>query len=111
MSKNREKSAKDKAFDKERFEYHRRIRELESEAHKKDIEIYKLKETLGQKDMLLAEKDDWINRLLEYIDMSEDDLKKFIQKQKKETLAIEHLDSFRDIIGRFAYRSTDYLFK
>lgn len=111
MSKNRERSAKDKAFDKERFEYHRRIRELESAAHKKDIEIYQLKETLEQKDMLLVEKDDWINRLLEYMDMSEDDLKKFIQQQKKEALAIEHLDNFLDVIGRFAYGSTSYLFK
>lgn len=111
MSKNREKSAKDKAFDKERFEYHRRIRELESAAHKKDIEIYQLKEVIEQKDMLLAEKDDWINRLLEYMDMSEEDLKKFIQKQKRESLAIEHLDGFLDVISRFAYGSTGYLFK
>lgn len=48
----------------------------------KNNEIRYLKDLLSQKKNELSEKNDWIQRLLEYMDLSEDDLKKFINNEK-----------------------------
>lgn len=82
MSSNYKKSAKDIAFDKERATFRKQIRELEREVSNKDLEIRKLKEVISQKETEMAEKDDWIRRLLEYMDLSEKDLKRFIENEK-----------------------------
>ena len=79
---NRKKSAKDAAFDNERADFRKRIRELEREVSNRDIEIRKLKDVISQKETEMVEKNDWIRRLLEYMDLSEDDLKKFIDNEK-----------------------------
>lgn len=79
---NKKKSAKDVAFDKERAAFRKTIRELKREVSNKELEIQKLKDAISQKETDMAEKDDWIRRLLEYMDLSEDDLKKFIKNEK-----------------------------
>lgn len=79
---NKKKSAKDIAFDKERTEFRKEIRELKREVSDKDIEIHQLRDLLSQKENELLEKGDWIRRLLEYMDLSEDDLKKFVNNEK-----------------------------
>lgn len=79
---NKKKSAKDIAFDKERAAFRKRIRELERGVSSKDLEIRELKEVISQKETEMAEKDDWIRRLLDYMDLSEEDLKKFIKNEK-----------------------------
>ena len=78
----KKKSAKDIAFDKERATFRKQIRELEREVSNKDLEIRKLKEVISQKETEITGKDDWIRRLLEYMDLSKDDLKKFIENEK-----------------------------
>ena len=80
--KDKKKSAKDIAFDKERAAFRKQIRELEREVSSKDLEIRELKKVISQKETEMAEKDDWIERLLDYMDMSEEDLKKFIENEK-----------------------------
>ena len=40
---------------------------------------------------------DWIDRLLQYTEMSEEDMKKFIEKEKQSIEAMEHLNSFLSI--------------
>ena len=82
MSSNYKKSAKDIAFDKERATFRKQIRELEREVFNKELEIRKLKDVVSQKETEIAEKDDWIRRLLDYTELSEDDLKKFIENEK-----------------------------
>lgn len=80
--KDKKKSAKDIAFDKERATFRKQIRELEREVSNKDLEIRKLKEVISQKETEITGKDDWIRRLLEYMDLSKDDLKRFIENEK-----------------------------
>lgn len=80
--KDKKKSAKDIAFDKERTTFRKQIRELEREVSNKDLEIRKLKEVISQKETEITRKDDWIRRLLEYMDLSKDDLKRFIENEK-----------------------------
>ncbi len=82
MASNYKKSAKDIAFDKERSAFRKEIRELQSNISDKNTEICYLRDLLNQKENELLEKEDWIQRLLEYMDLSEDDLKRFINNEK-----------------------------
>ena len=95
------KSAKDLAFDKERAKYRKEIRELNSLVSKQNINIDRLKQDIDRKDMELAEKDEWIRRLLEYMDMSEEDMRKIIQKDKTMAEAAERLYDINNMVSRF----------
>lgn len=95
------KSAKDLAFDKERAKYRKEIRELNSMIIKQRIDIDKLKQDIDRKDMELLEKDEWIRRLLEYMDMSEEDMRKIIQKDKTMAEAAERLSDINKMVSRF----------
>ena len=95
------KSAKDLAFDKERTKYRKEIRELSSELIKQRLDIDKLKQDVDRKDMELVEKDEWIRRLLEYMDMSEEDMRKIIQKDKTMAEAAERLSDINNMVSRF----------
>ena len=95
------KSAKDLAFDKERTKYRKEIRELSSQLIKQRIGIDKLKQDIDMKDLELAEKDEWICRLLEYMDMSEEDMQKIIQKDKTMAEAAERLSDIDKMVSRF----------
>lgn len=95
------KSAKDIAFDKERAKYRKEIRELNSLVSKQNINIDRLKQDIDRKDMELVEKDEWIRRLLEYMDMSEEDMRKIIQKDKTMAEAAERLSDINNMVSRF----------
>lgn len=95
------KSAKDLAFDKERAKYRKEIQELSSQLIKQRIDIDKLKQDIDMKDLELAEKDEWIRRLLEYMDMSEEDMQKIIQKDKTMAEAAERLSDIDKMVSRF----------
>ena len=102
MSKtNYQKSAKDIAFDKERARFRKQIKELEKQigVEKRQLEAYE--ETIRQKDDAIRQKDEWISRLLEYMDLSEEELKKFIEAEKKKTEIVEHLHDMNSVFGRF----------
>lgn len=93
------KSAKDLAFDKERAKYRKEIRELNSLVIKQRIDIDKLKQDIDRKDMELLEKDEWIRRLLEYMDMSEEDMRKIIQKDKNMSDIAERLSDINKMVS------------
>lgn len=95
------KSAKDIAFDKERAKYHKEIRELKYELQKAIVERNEYVEKLAAAEDKCEQLQDWINRLLEYTEMSEEDMKRIIQKDKETSEAMEHLNSMFDIFGRF----------
>ena len=88
------KSAKDLAFDKERAKYGKHIRELESELKQKDREIGELRDQILQVEEKCQSLRNWIDRLLEYTEMSEEDMKKIIQKEKDSAEVMEHLNNF-----------------
>ena len=95
------RSAKDLAFDKERAKYRKEIRELSSQVIKQRIDIDQLKQDVDRKDMELVEKDDWIRRLLEYMDMSEEDMRKIIQTDKTVAETVERLSDINKLVSRF----------
>ncbi len=98
----RKKSAKDIAFDKERSKFRSEIRKLQHETYNKNAEILELKAILSQKENEISEKDDWIHRLLDYMDMSEDDLKRFIEKEKMECTVIKNMYDLGKLFSRFS---------
>ena len=104
----REKSAKDKAFDKERVKYHKQIRELERELKNEKIKNIELTEKVEAAEEKCEQLQDWINRLLEYTEMSEEDMKRIIQKEKIAGEAMEHFESMMGIF-RFGGFGGGYL--
>ena len=96
----RKKSAKDIAFDKERAKFRSEIRDLKQDVLDMDEEIKQLKAIISQKENEITERDDWIRRLLEYMEMSEEDLKKFIEKEKKEAEIVDSISNISKILSR-----------
>ena len=78
-------SAKDKKFEEERAKFRSQIRELEREVKNEKIKNYQLREELEKKDSLLEEKDDWIRRLLEYTELTPEEMKRKIAQENVST--------------------------
>lgn len=78
----KDKSAKDIAFEKERNKYRKQINELEKKLIDSNKEIHSLKNRVSELESELNSKDDWIERLLKYTEMSKEDIKVTIEKDK-----------------------------
>lgn len=95
MSKNT-KSAKDVAFEKERIrlrhEYNTQIAELQRKLSEKDAELSQVKIILAETESLLLEKEEWIERLLEYTDLPKEEIKELFEKEKERADLAEKMD-------------------
>ena len=95
------KSAKDLAFEKERVKYRKCINEMEIELKQKDNEILELRNRFSEAEEKCTQLQDWVNRLLEYMDLSEEDMRKIIQKDKDSAEVMEHMNDLFGIMKRF----------
>lgn len=75
-------SAKDLAFEKERAKFRKKIRELEHEINSLQLAVMQKDNELSIVRNELSQKEDWIRRLLEYTELSEEDMKAIIDKEK-----------------------------
>lgn len=75
-------SAKDLAFEKERVKFRKKIRELEHEINGLRMSYMQKENELRVVSGQLCQKEDWIRRLLEYTELSEEDMKTIIEKEK-----------------------------
>lgn len=98
------KSSKDLAFDKERAKYRHEIsnlqREIKENLHKIEVlnrKIFELEESIRQKD-------EWIKRLLEYTELSEEDIKIQIKKDRNMSELINHMQEMNNMIWQFGIR-------
>lgn len=80
-----QKSVKDKAFDEERAKLNKRIRELEYQLRVKNHEIQTMKDSHEKDSHELEQLRDWNRRLLEYMDMTEEEMRGIICKEKSES--------------------------
>jgi DNA repair ATPase RecN len=71
----KELSKKDLAFEKERIKFRQEKKTLLKEISDKDKEIEGLKTLVRQINNKIEEQNEWIERLLEYCNLNEDDLK------------------------------------
>ena len=76
------KSAKDLAFDRERVKYRHQINDLKSELHQRDISLFEANKRVSNAESRCDELQDWVIRLLECMDMSEEELVGLIQRDK-----------------------------
>lgn len=97
------KSAKDIAFDKERAKFRKQIRELERENRSFASIVMDLNGMLQERDAKIDQLQDWIRRLLEYTELSEDDMRKIIQKDKDAIKVLEKLTDIEKVILRFGF--------
>ena len=95
------RSAKDMAFERERAKYRKQIRELQSELRAKEARIADLNEELSEKETEIAEKEDWIRRLLEYTELSPEELKNLLEKEKATADIMDELSKIQDVFRRF----------
>lgn len=95
------KSAKDIAFDKERVKFRSEIRKLTDCLNNKQKQIDGLNETIREKDIVISQQKEWIERLLKYTELSEDDMKQLIEKDKKTAEIVDNFASLQQIFGRF----------
>lgn len=81
----RKKSAKDIAFEKERCQYKKKIRELDQCLSKTKAEMDDLRQHVAALENENATLQDWVGRLIEYTEMieSDKDIAKVIQLAKK----------------------------
>lgn len=103
MSSSYKKSAKDLAFDKERAKYNKQIRDLESQLREKDKQIYSLQGDLEQYSNKVEQLEDWISRLLEYTEMSEEDMKNIINKEKATAKLLDNFNSMTSILKSYRF--------
>ena len=101
MKKNR--SAKDIAFDREREKYRKEIRDRDTLITELRYLVKQLEESVRERDNKISECNDWIRRLLEYMDLSEDDMKEIIQKDKDMVEVSKRLLELDRLVSVFFY--------
>ena len=97
------KSAKDMAFERERAKFRQQIRELEREVKEEKINSWNLNELIETKDKEIDELKDWISRLLEYIDLSEEEMRKIIKSEKAKADLILNMSGMSSLFGKYLH--------
>lgn len=95
------KSAKDLAFDRERAKYRKQINELKVLLREKDDEISEANERCSKAESRCEEFQYWIDRLLAYTEMTEEDMKKLIEKEKDATDVMKCMSKLFDFTKAF----------
>ena len=98
MSKTK-KSAKDLAFEKERAKLRSEIRNLQYQILDMDNQIKELNEIIFDRENELRQQSEWIDRLLEYTEISKEDLQMLIKSEKDKAEIRERVSSTLGIIG------------
>lgn len=97
------KSAKDIAFDKERAKFRKEIRELSASLNDKEKQIGELKDVVREKEEVITKQKEWIERLLEYTELTEDEMRKLIKKEKYTAEIIKEFASMQRAFSRFGF--------
>lgn len=92
-------SAKDIAFEKERAKYRKKIRELERDIADLQLAVMRKDNELNIFRSKLTEKEDWIRRLLEYTELSEEDMKAIIDKEKSVATVIKKFGELSSVMS------------
>lgn len=93
-----QKSKKDLAFDKERAKFRGEIRQLKGDIQSKSMQIRGLMYQIGELENKIRELKDWNERLLEYMDMQEEDMRRVLREKDIESQAVESIRNIVEII-------------
>ena len=100
------KTAKDLAFDRERAKYGRQIKDLENKLKQKNNENLELQTQVKKLESKCDSLQEWVDRLLEYANMSEEDMKTIIQKDKDSAEAMHMMTGLLRVaqgFGSYSY--------
>lgn len=100
----KQKSKKDLAFDKERAKYRHEISSLQREIKENLREIEVLNQKILELEESIRQKDEWIRRLLEYTELTEEDIRNQIQKDTSVSEIINHMQEMNSMICGFGKR-------
>lgn len=81
--------------------YRKEIRDRDTLITELQYIVEQLQESIRQRDNKISEYNDWIRRLLEYMDLSEDDMQKIIQKDKTIADITEKLSDVDRMVSKF----------
>lgn len=95
------KSKKDLAFDSERAKFRSEIRQLKGDIQSKDLRIRGLMYQIVELENKIRELEDWNNRLLEYMDMPEEDMRRVLREKSVEAEVDRILGDFGKIFRSF----------
>ena len=95
------KSAKDMAFERERTKILKQKRELEEHIKDKDKTIKSLMDKISELESVIRQKDEWIERLLEYTELTKEDLIIVIEKDKSMAKTEKILETFMGLCKGF----------
>lgn len=95
-----QKSKKDLAFDKERAKFRGEIRQLKGDIQSKDMQIRGLMNQIGELENKIQELTDWNERLLEYMDMPEEDMRRVLREKDIELQVRETIKDITRIFCR-----------
>ena len=89
MMSKQKKSAKDIAFEKERCQYKKKIRELDQCLSKTKAETDDLRQHVAAVESENARLQDWVDRLLEYTELSKEDFTAMVESDKNIVKAVQ----------------------
>lgn len=93
-----QKSKKDLAFDKERAKFRSEIRQLKGDIQSKDLQIQGFLCQIQELENKVRELEDWNERLLEYMDMPEEDMRRVLEEKDIESQVNESIRNIMKII-------------
>lgn len=99
-----QKSKKDLAFDKERAKFRSEIRQLKGDIQSKDMQIRGFMNQIGELENKIRELEEWNSRLLGYMDMPEEDMRRVLKEKSVETEVDRILGDFGNIFRSFGGR-------
>lgn len=91
---------KDIAFEKERGKFRSEIRKLNGIISDKDLEIAGLHDHLNELEQQIYKLEDWNERLLEYMDLSEEDFKALLESARVSAKISESCKNITTIMER-----------
>ena len=100
-----QKSAKDIAFEKERAKFRSKIRNLQYQIMDMDNKIKELNEVISDRENELRQQAEWIDRLLEYTEISKEDLQSLIESERDKAEIRERISTTLGIIGMIGGRT------
>lgn len=93
-----QKSKKDLAFDREREKFRHEIHYLKGEVQSKDLQIQGLMCQIQELENKIRELEDWNRRLLEYMDMPEEDMRRVLMEKDIESQVSESIRNITKMI-------------